>query len=88
MNPIERMIDQELQIIKECLDAAVSGPFFPDWYRTRPGPAYFRRLASEHAAERGGAVPPPAPTAAALPPRTGLWLIPGADAILGPPPAN
>ncbi|GAA4886993.1 hypothetical protein ACFPM3_20495 [Streptomyces coeruleoprunus] len=31
MKPIERMTDQELQIIKECLDAAVSGPFFPDW---------------------------------------------------------
>ncbi|MFI6967120.1 hypothetical protein [Streptomyces sp. NPDC050255] len=31
MNPIERMTDHELQIIQECLDAAVSGPFFPDW---------------------------------------------------------
>ncbi|MFF2120225.1 hypothetical protein ACFVXH_23115 [Kitasatospora sp. NPDC058184] len=31
MNPIARMTDQDRQIIKECLDAAVSGPFFPDW---------------------------------------------------------
>ncbi|QLE74706.1 hypothetical protein FGW37_26750 [Streptomyces rectiverticillatus] len=31
MNAVERVTDQDLQIIKECLDAAVNGPFFPDW---------------------------------------------------------
>ncbi|MFJ2194093.1 hypothetical protein ACIOJE_40170 [Kitasatospora sp. NPDC087861] len=31
MNTIERMTEQELRIIKECLDAAVNGPFFEDW---------------------------------------------------------
>lgn len=53
------------------------------WYRTRPGPAYLHQLARE----QGTAAPAPAPVA--MPPRprrSGLWLIPGADAILGPPP--
>ncbi|MFD9484148.1 hypothetical protein ACFWBX_09115 [Streptomyces sp. NPDC059991] len=31
MSALERMTERDLQIIKECLDAAVNGPFFPDW---------------------------------------------------------
>ncbi|MFG2305284.1 hypothetical protein [Actinacidiphila glaucinigra] len=31
MSAVERMSTEDLQIIKECLDAAVSGPFFDDW---------------------------------------------------------
>ncbi|MFF4987377.1 hypothetical protein ACFY19_09315 [Streptosporangium saharense] len=31
MSAVERMSPEDLQIIKECLDAAVNGPFFPDW---------------------------------------------------------
>ncbi|MFF1482128.1 hypothetical protein ACFVYD_32020 [Streptomyces sp. NPDC058301] len=30
MSAVERMTEHDLQIIKECLDAAVNGPFFPD----------------------------------------------------------
>ncbi|MFJ3339245.1 hypothetical protein [Streptomyces sp. NPDC086766] len=31
MRAVERMSAEDLHIIKECLDAAVHGPFFPDW---------------------------------------------------------
>ncbi|MEU4929539.1 hypothetical protein AB0G54_23980 [Streptomyces yokosukanensis] len=31
MSAIERMSAKDLQTIRECLDAAVRGPFFPDW---------------------------------------------------------
>ncbi|MEV7358070.1 hypothetical protein [Kitasatospora sp. NPDC091276] len=31
MDTIERMTEQELRIIEQCLDAAVNGPFFEDW---------------------------------------------------------
>lgn len=65
------------------------------WYRTRPGPAYQRQLSDQrHTA-------PPAPQANATPrapqarsepstpgPLSGLWLLPGAEAILGPPPVT
>jgi hypothetical protein len=60
------------------------------WYRTRPGMAYLRQLAREQAAA--------APAPQATEPRTpqqqtgsgqqtqppGIWLIPGAEAVLGP----
>jgi hypothetical protein len=50
------------------------------WHRTRPGPAYLAQLAREQQTATA-----PQPAAPADPPRTGLWLIPGADTILGPP---
>ncbi|MFJ5850253.1 hypothetical protein [Streptomyces sp. NPDC092903] len=31
MSAMGRMTERDLQIIKECLDAAVNGPFFPEW---------------------------------------------------------
>jgi hypothetical protein len=31
MGKIDLMSARELQVIQECLDAAVHGPFFPDW---------------------------------------------------------
>lgn len=31
MGAIGSMSDRDLQTIKECLNAAVDGPFFPDW---------------------------------------------------------
>ncbi|MEV7013011.1 hypothetical protein [Streptosporangium sp. NPDC051022] len=31
MSAVERMSAEDLRIIKECLDAAVNRPFFPDW---------------------------------------------------------
>ena len=31
VKPIERLSDQDRLIVRDCLRAAVEGPFFPDW---------------------------------------------------------
>ncbi|MEU5547724.1 hypothetical protein AB0G85_36160 [Streptomyces sioyaensis] len=61
------------------------------WYRTRPGPTYLRRLVREQAPEQppqATQLRPPAPPAADVERQTlrGLWVIPGAEAVLGPCP--
>lgn len=31
MSAVDRMSPEDLRTIKQCLDAAVTGPYFPDW---------------------------------------------------------
>lgn len=30
-SPLDRLSDGDVEVVRQCLGAAVSGPFFPDW---------------------------------------------------------
>ncbi len=30
-SPLDRLSDRDVEIVRQCLAAAVRGPFFPDW---------------------------------------------------------